>query len=144
MATKTTSITDNNQSEGLTGRSGFNPIACTSNPKELLQAYDAPISAVNDVFRGTFAPALGLVTMTAGFQALKDPAAALKAVQNFSDFTPDNDPHGEHDFGSIVVENCKIFWKIDYYDNDYEFGSEDPSDLNETKRVLTVMLASEY
>ena len=39
-------------------------------------------------------------------------------------------------------ERC--MWKIDYYDLAYHMGSEDPTDLTQTLRVLTILLASEY
>lgn len=55
-----------------------------------------------------------------------------------------NDPHGEHDFGSVEFLGRKFFWKLDYYDAAMEFGSDDPADLAKTTRVLTVMLAEEY
>jgi hypothetical protein len=63
--------------------------------------------------------------------------------------TPDNDPHGEHDFGASEHAGHKIFWKIDYYDRasfgtGHDMGSEDPSDPAKTLRILTIMLASEY
>jgi hypothetical protein len=35
-------------------------------------------------------------------------------------------------------------WKIDYYDLAYHMGSEDPTDLAQTLRVLTILLSSEY
>ena len=56
-------------------------------------------------------------------------------------FTPDNDPHGEHDFGSFEYAGKTIFWKVDCYDRDLNYGSPDPADENVTERVLTVMLA---
>ena len=64
---------------------------------------------------------------------------ALLRVQRFNAFTADNDPHGEHDFGSFELEGEKLFWKIDYYDLKAEFGSEDPTDPKKMLRVLTVM-----
>lgn len=69
---------------------------------------------------------------------------ALALVQRFEDFTPDNDPHREHDFGSFTLRGHKLFWKIDYYDKACECGSEDPADPAQTTRVLTIMLAEEY
>jgi len=68
----------------------------------------------------------------------------IRRVATFSDFTADNDPHREHDFGSFEIAGRKIFWKIDYYDAEMAFGSEDPADPSKTTRVLTIMLASEY
>ena len=49
-------------------------------------------------------------------------------MRTFTDFTPDNDPYGEHDFGSFELANHKFFWKIDYYDKTMTYGSEDPAD----------------
>jgi hypothetical protein len=69
---------------------------------------------------------------------------ALKAVRQFSDFTGDDDPHGEHDFGSFELDGIKLFWKIDYYDRELEHGSPDPADPAVTRRVLTILLAEEY
>ncbi len=66
------------------------------------------------------------------------------AVRDFNSFTESNDPHQEHDFGSITFEGQKIFWKIDYYAHDMQHGSENPADPKQTCRVLTIMLASEY
>lgn len=68
----------------------------------------------------------------------------IAAVATFDDFSTDNDPHGEHDFGALTVEGERIFWKIDYYDQAMEYASPDPADPHLTTRVLTIMLASEY
>ena len=37
-----------------------------------------------------------------------------------------------------------LFWKIDAYDRALEWGSPDPADPRVSRRVLTIMLASEY
>jgi len=58
-----------------------------------------------------------------------------KSNKAFNVFIEDNDPNGEHDFGSF---------EIDGYDKDMRYGSEDPSDPSQTARVLTLMLAEEY
>jgi hypothetical protein len=103
------------------------------------------IAALNDKFRKGL-PAGGRVYLTSGVNA-KGPefvSKALAKVIAFDDFSEDNDPHGERDFGSFELDGEKLFWKIDYYDLKAAFGSEDPADPKKTLRVLTVMLASEY
>ena len=71
-------------------------------------------------------------------------AEIVQAVMDFNDFTETNDPYGEHDFGAIKLDGQTLFWKIDYYDPDLRFGSEDPGDPDKTRRVLTILLAEEY
>jgi len=102
------------------------------------------IRVLNDNFRSTFLG--GQVVMTQGVNALPldTKARALLAVQSFSNFTKDNDPHGEHDFGSFELEGETYFFKVDYYSLDMDGGSEDPADPNVTTRVLTIMRADEY
>jgi Protein of unknown function (DUF3768) len=102
------------------------------------------IRELNDAFRSTFRG--GKVMMTSGVDELPDcvKAEALVQVAKFSEFTADNDPHGKHDFGSFKLVGRKFFWKIEYYDKELRYGSEDPSDPGKTTRVLTLMLASEY
>lgn len=102
------------------------------------------IRVLNDNFRSTFIG--GRVVLTSGVSELPIDvkAKALLVVKTFKDFTKDNDPHGEHDFGRFEVTGNTFFWKIDYYDVDCCHGSEDPSDPEVTTRVLTIMLADEY
>jgi hypothetical protein len=102
------------------------------------------IRALNDAFRTTMTG--GRVLMTAGVDALASDVKAMviRRMATFSDFTPDNDPRQEHDFGSFTLTGRKFFWKIDAYDANMEFGSGDPADPSKTTRVLTIMLAEEY
>jgi hypothetical protein len=102
------------------------------------------IAHLNDAFRRSFSG--GKVMMTSGVDALPAmvKAAVLQKVATFEEFSEDNDPHGEHDFGSFELLGRKFFWKIDCYDRELRYGSEDPSDPEKTTRVLTVMLSDEY
>lgn len=102
------------------------------------------IATLNDNFRKTFTG--GQVLLTAGIYSMSmdDKANILSKVRNFNDFTEDNDPYGEHDFGSFDYKGNKIFFKIDYYDLNYEFMSKNPANSDITNRVLSIMLAEEY
>jgi hypothetical protein len=102
------------------------------------------IAALNDTFRTTLAG--GRILVTSGVSALPHCiyAAALVAIQNFSTFTLENDPYGEHDFGFFQLKNYEFFWKIDYYDQTLSRHTEDATDPTKTVRVLTVMLTEEY
>lgn len=101
----------------------------------------------NDAFRRGSLDYKGERVHTRGVEALGLEAVLhiWSFVRGFDGFNEDNDPYGEHDFGSFIHPfGGKVFWKIDYYDPDLKYGSEDPADPSKTKRVLTVMLASEY
>ena len=102
------------------------------------------IRDLNDAFRTTFAG--GRVVLTAGVDALplEVKMPVIGRLMTFSEFTPDNDPHEEHNFGCFEIAERKFFFKIDYYDPRLEFGSDDPADPAKTTRVLTLMLAEEY
>jgi hypothetical protein len=107
------------------------------------------IAEINDAFRRAEPGIPGKTVLTVGITGLlreqEIPLPKLaQRVANYSEFTEDNDPHGEHDFGAFEIGGTKCFWKIDAYDLDYQFGSEDPLDLTITNRVLTIMLADEW
>ena len=63
------------------------------------------------------------------------------AIQSFDNFTKDNDPHGEHDFGSFDLAGVSYFFKIDLYE---EPNVKDANGQPVGTRVLTIMLANEY
>jgi hypothetical protein len=105
----------------------------------------AKIRELNDAFRTAF-DGQGHIFVTAGIAALSadEQVEIMRRVHSFVAFTHDNDPYGEHDFGSFDFAGKTIFWKIDCYDHDLNWGSPDPADPKVTTRVLTVMLAEEY
>ena len=98
----------------------------------------ARIAALNDIFRASGFQFF----ITRGVRELEYVDGLVALVRRFHSFTPDNDPYGEHDFGTIMWLGTKVFWKIDYYDAALKYGS-DPLDRH-CQRVLTIMLASEY
>ena len=103
----------------------------------------------NDQFRKGDQKIPGRHLLTSGIQELAQTSGAglsdiIETVAAFDAFTPDNNPHREHDFGQFTCHSKICFWKIDYYNNDLDGGSEDPSDLTQTHRVLTIMRAEEY
>ena len=102
------------------------------------------IRQLNDAFRKSFSG--GRVVLTCGIASLPlvQQNEVINKVKNFNDFTEDNDPYGEHDFGCFDYRGKQIFWKIDLYDLNYEFYSPQPDDETQTNRVLTIMFAEEY
>lgn len=104
------------------------------------------IAELNDQLRETFHT--GRVFLTSGIISLPDEERerVMQKVRTFTGFNADNDPNDEHDFGAIAVAGVgKILWKIDYYYTaDEAYQSPDPAVPALTRRVLTIMLASEY
>lgn len=102
------------------------------------------IAALNDALRRTMIT--GRVLLTRGVASLprQQVAEILAAIRAYDQFTPDNDPYGERDFGVIESGTLTVFWKIDCYDLDLTYASPDPADPEVIRRILTVMLAEEY
>lgn len=102
------------------------------------------IQLLNDLFRITGLG--GRQVFTPGIRAMGLVAMIELRLQiaKFDAFTADNDPYGEHDFGSLTFQGQTVFWKIDYFDDTLTWASPDPADPTLTTRLLTIMLASEY
>ncbi len=116
------------------------------------------IARLNDLARRAMGVACTAVA-TQGFRALQqsDQSRVRELIETFDAFTPDNDPHGERDFGAIFQDAAghwttqrprspdeTVFWKIDYFDQALEWASDDPANPAIMRRVLTIMLAEEY
>jgi hypothetical protein len=85
---------------------------------------------LNDAFRSRG----GVVTIIPRVQELDDLSGLLGTVREYDEFSSDNDPYHEHDFGTTLWSRLKVFWKIDYY-NPSLAGWCDPESL-ECRRVL--------
>lgn len=119
------------------------------------------IARLNDLARSAMGVACTAVA-TPGFRSLpaSDQSRVRELIETFDAFDEANDPHSERDFGTIYQlvdgrwtterprlrddEHERVFWKLDYYDRDLRFASEDAADPAVTRRVLTIMLSDEY
>ena len=71
----------------------------------------AKIAALNDEHRRSMQGC----TVTKGIVAMGSAAnEVFVGVRDYADFNENNDPYGEHDFGSLKVARQRVFWKIDY------------------------------
>lgn len=111
------------------------------------------IAQQNDEFWMSFGAPNGIpgrVVMTQGVSDL-GMASRLRmhqAIVAYDGFTEDNDPDAHHDFGEITIDvdgaPVRIWFKLDLYDLRYETGSEQPDDPQLTRRVMTLLMPSEY
>jgi hypothetical protein len=69
---------------------------------------------MNEEFRASFTG--GVVTITSGMPALCEDVRAevLKRVRDFKHFTPENNPHGENDFGSFKIADTTTRAALDF------------------------------
>lgn len=113
------------------------------------------IASQNDQFRrhvcGTFCvetspPGRVYVTQSVWARGAAFMRAAIAAVGAFEHFCEDNDPDGMHDFGALMIDGERVFWKIDLFEtgSHHRWGAERPDDIATTSRVLTIMLASDW
>lgn len=114
---------------------------------------NAQIAHDNDAFRRSImmmaappdAPK-GKMVMTQGVAA-QPPDFLLeltRKVATFDAFNEDSDPYAQHEMGVIEIAGETVWFKIDLYDTNYEYGAEDPTNLEQTRRVLTILFPSEY
>src|SRR3954468_16717857 len=83
------------------------------------------IRELNDRFRAYlkstgYHRGAGLLLVTRGVAARGDDfvTRAIDATCAFDNFTDQNDPYREHDFGNFELDGETVFWKIDYYDRE--------------------------
>ena len=108
----------------------------------------ATIAAQNDLFRTSWPLAVisGRFVMTRAIAARCGTfqRACLDAVRQYDDFNPNIDPYGTHEMGSFEIDGETVWFKIDLYDEAYEYGSPEPTDPMKTRRVLTILFPEDY
>lgn len=92
----------------------------------------------------TFVPGRSVWTNTFAAEDEDFKRAASLAIGNFDGFVEDNDPDGFHDFGAVEVDGRAVWFKIDHYDDFFQYGSKDPANLKVTKRLLTILFPSDW
>lgn len=112
------------------------------------EALAKSIQLKNDAFRkavfmGPQPDGMALMTSTFANLAEQTREILFLKIIIFDDFTQDNDPYGEHDFGCIELDGIrKVYWCIDYYED--ASLTERAADPRNAYRVLVVMFAEEY
>lgn len=128
-------------------------IMTSDEPDQTTPGFAAKIAAQNDAFRKNIflqshGPNIphGKLVCTRGISAKgKDfRQELLLKLYNFDEFDEECDPNDWHDMGVLEVGGEKVWFKFDFFDTSFEFGSEDPSDIQKTRRVLTLMFPNEY
>ena len=107
------------------------------------------VAHLNDCVRLGLDPRAGIVVTANCLATFADDGgmplpllqAQLFAAFRHCDFDADSP---ERDFASIVFADRKVWMKIDYYDLDLQFGSEDPADPAVTTRVMTILLPEDW
>lgn len=102
------------------------------------------VRALNDAFRLSFTSTELYCSPAVIKLDYNDQSNILDRVRNYRGFTEDNDPDMTHKFGSIEYEKQRFVWEIIYLDGDGNHESNDPLNLNLTKRYMMVMLEEEW
>ena len=101
------------------------------------------IARLNDQLRKSGEGGTVVITRNVrGLEGLNAPELAT-ALANYDGFDEDNNPHGERDMGHFVLFDTDLYFKIDYFDQDLKFCSDDPADASITHRILTIMIKAD-
>ena len=85
-----------------------------------------------------------LATIAGDGSALAELAAQARIFAALREWRPPEGDRSERDLGYLQIDGHKLMFKVDYYAPDLKWDCEDPSDPQETIRVITVMLPSDY
>lgn len=115
---------------------GGDPCNAATARKIIVKTAVEVIAELNDKFRANDAklPADGNHVIEQMDEEWR--TAVMQAIRNL-----DSVDDAEHDFGAVNVNGKSLYWKIDYYDTELEYSSDEPCDDVLTERVLTIIPA---
>lgn len=102
------------------------------------------IARLNDHLRMTGQGGTIVLTRTVRHLPGLNAPELTDALANFEGFDKNNNPHGERDMGCFKLFGAELYFKIDYFDTELKFGSEDPADASITHRVLTILAKEDF
>lgn len=85
-----------------------------------------------------------LATLAGDGSSVAELAAQIRIFSALSEWKPPEGDRSECDLSYLQIDGLNLMFKVDYYAPGLKWGSEDPSDPQQTIRVITVMLPSDY
>lgn len=116
----------------------------TDSVKQAGQNTASKTRELNDTFRRTGQGGVTLISMGVHELGAKAVVDIRKDIASITSFTSEDDPEGMRDFGSISHNGRLIYWMIEHYDKDISNEADDPSNPEETTRVMSIILSTEY
>lgn len=101
------------------------------------------LRAINDHARRTFIGCAIEISPAVEALPLKQRAVVLKMVRDFDEFDDEGNPFQEHDFGAFDFNGQRYGFRFEYFDPSMCRGASDPTDIELTRRVLTVHRSDE-
>ncbi|GGN55609.1 hypothetical protein B2G71_19675 [Novosphingobium sp. PC22D] len=76
----------------------------------------------------------------AGDSKVNELVAQAQILAAIRKFVYPADDRSEHDRGQIEYQGHTVYFAIDAYDTNLEYGSPDPADASVSRRVMTIMM----
>jgi hypothetical protein len=97
----------------------------------------------NDAFRANFSAGTVLLSARINAMDFDFQTRALHAVR-YVQASGADDPTSERDLGFFTVGDQRLCWKINYYEQNDDYGPPDEDGGAKTRIVMTIMLAEEW
>ena len=96
------------------------------------------IAILNDRFRQTFRGGKIILGDKVRTLSYLEKSHLVQAIKMFSDFNSENDPYREHDFGCVLLNTQRYYFRICCYDLQLQGRSANPHIVGQTRRILII------